>query len=187
MSNLCNSNVEVLFQNKTFNISVDKKENNKETYNYFIEKLKSQLEAKDKDKNKVYKLMTINTKEMYLIINENNFVDILKENTKEGKIKFFLDIIEEKEENIIEPLDEDMIGGINKKNDEGDDFNEKLSITDSNEFNFNENNINNKNDNNKKEINSNNNNKENLKNEDLKMLITPFSSSNLSQNNNKTD
>ena len=135
MSNLYNSNVEVLFQNKTFNISVDKKENNKETYNYFIEKLKSQLEAKDKDKNKVYKLMTINTKEMYLIINENNFVDILKENTKEGKIKFFLDIIEEKEENIIEPLDEDMLGGINKKNDEGDDFNEKLSITDSNEFN----------------------------------------------------
>ena len=200
MSDLSNSTVEVLFQNKTFNISVDKKQNKKEIYNDFIEKLKRLLEVKDKEKNKIYKLMTINTKEIYLIINENNFKDILNENTKEGKIKLFLDIIEEKDENIIEPLDEDMLGGIKKKNDDGDDFNdEKLNLpSDSNEFKslkiedkeknsqknkqnygkeINENNNNNINYDNKKEINCNNS-SENLKNEELKMVIAPISKNN---------
>ena len=200
MSDLSNSNVEVFYQNKIFNISIIKKDNKKEVYNDFVEKIKCQLEVNDNNKNKVYKLMTMNTKEMYLILNENNFIDILNESTKDGKIKLFLDIVEEKEENIIEPLEDDMLGGINKKKDDGgDDFNEKLSLTDSNEFNsliiedkdknsektklnsvkdiINENNNNNINDNYKIEIKSNNNSK-NIKNEELKMLKTPISSKN---------
>jgi len=36
--------------------------------------------------------MTLNTKEMYLIVNEDNFENIIKEKTKEGIIKLFLDI-----------------------------------------------------------------------------------------------
>ena len=131
MSNT-NINIEVLFETKTYNISLNKEE--KDIYNKFIEELKSKIDKKENDENKLkYKLMSINTKEMYLIINEANFLEILNEKTKEGKIKLFLDIVEEKEdENIIQPLEEGMIGGINVKNDDIDDFNEKLSLSGSN-------------------------------------------------------
>jgi len=72
---------------------------------------------------------------MYLIINEDNFLEVINEKTKDGKIKLFLDIGEEKEDNSIEPLGEGMMSGLNKKNDDDDDdFNDKLSLSGSNEI-----------------------------------------------------
>ena len=213
-------NLEILFQSKMINISVNKKENEKELYKKFIDELKSKLDIKDNDKNNdkdkklSYKLMTMNTKEMYIIVNEDNFLEILNEKTKEGKIKFFLDIVEE-EENLIEPLEENMLGGINKNNENTDDFNDKLSLSGSNEFNLEnnkadkkdskiesnnnlENNIINENDinsediknntinDNKKELTSNNNN-ENNKNENIIMKINPLSTTKLKDNYNDLD
>ena len=35
---------------------------------------------------------------MYLLINEDNFLEVINEKTKDGKIKLFLDIGEEKED-----------------------------------------------------------------------------------------
>ena len=155
--------------------------------------------------------MTMNTKEMYLIVNEDNFSEIINEKTKEGKIKLFLDIVEEKEENLIEPLEE-MLGGINKNNENIDDFNDKLSLSGSNELNLinnevdkknsqkenkislenknnNENDINNEiiNNNiisdNKKELPLNSNSNEYNKNENIKILISPQTSTKLKNNN----
>ena len=83
--------------------------------------------------------MAMNTKEIYLMINKDNFNQIINEKTKEGIIKLFLDISNEKEEeDVIEPLGQNMISGINNKNynDDGDDFNDKLSLSDSNENNI---------------------------------------------------
>ena len=182
-----NMNIEVLFETKTYNISINKEE--KDLYNKFIDALKIKIDKKEKDNKKLeYKLMSINTKEMYLIINEDNFLEILNEKTKEGKIKLFLDIVEIKEEdNLIQPLEEDMIGGINIKNDDADDFNEKLSLSRSNEI------ITIKNKDVEKENIVDLGNKNNIKNEDkeykeseTKTLITPLSALN-NKNDKKED
>ena len=127
---MSNVNIEILFQSKTFNIIVNKEGNSKEIFNKFIEQLKNELNIKEN--NIIFKLLTINTKEMYLV-NEDNFSTILNEKTQEEKIKLFLELGDEKE-NKIEPLEEDMLGGIKKIIDEGDDFNDKLSLSGSNEI-----------------------------------------------------
>ena len=85
--------------------------------------------------------MTMNTKEMYLILNEDNFFKIINEKTKEGKIKLFLDIIEEKNENLIETMSEDFLSRISKKFNIDYDLNKKLSLSVSNEHNINKNEI----------------------------------------------
>ena len=131
---MSNANIEILFQSKTINLTFSNKINEKDLYNKFIQQIRKEINFKEENKNSIFKLMTMNTKEMYLIVNEDNFFDIINEKTKEGKIKLFLDIVDEKEENLIEPLEEGILGGINKKNDDGDDFNEKLNLSDSNEF-----------------------------------------------------
>ena len=132
---MSNVNIEVLFQSKTIKISVNKDDNEKDIYNNFIDQLKKEL--KITDEKAILKLMTMNTKEMFLIINKDNFKQILNEKTNEGIIKLFLDIGNEKEEDIIEPLGQNMISGINNKNDDDiDDFNEKLSLSGSNENNI---------------------------------------------------
>jgi len=66
-------------------------------FNKFIEQLKKEINY-NTDKNSIFKLMTLNTKEMYLLINEDNFLEVINEKTKDGKIKLFLDIGEEKED-----------------------------------------------------------------------------------------
>ena len=68
-------------------------------FNKFIEQLKKEINY-NTDKNSIFKLMTLNTKEMYLLINEDNFLEVINEKTKDGKIKLFLDIGEEKEDNL---------------------------------------------------------------------------------------
>ena len=134
---MSNVNIEVFYQSKTIQISLNKEDNEKELYNIFIDQLMKELNINDE--KSVFKLMAMNTKEMYLMINKDNFNQIINEKTKEGIIKLFLDISNEKEEDdVIEPLGQNMISGINNKNynDDGDDFNDKLSLSDSNENNI---------------------------------------------------
>jgi hypothetical protein len=124
--------IEIFYESKTKNILVNKDGKSKELYNKFIEQLKEELDIKNE--KAIFKLMTMNSKEMYSFVNEENFSEIINEKTKEGKIKLFLEIGDEKD-NIIEPLGQDMFGGIINKNDEDDDFNDKLSLSNSNENN----------------------------------------------------
>ena len=131
---MSNVNIEILFQTKSINIDLNKDGNKKEIFNKFIEQLKKEINY-NTDKNSIFKLMTLNTKEMYLIVNEENFLEVMNEKTKDKKIKLFLDIGDEKEDNSIEPLGEGMMSGLNMKNDDvDDDFNDKLSLSGSNEI-----------------------------------------------------
>ena len=131
---MSNVNIEILFQTKSINIDLNKDGNKKELFNRFIEQLKKEINY-NTNKNSIFKLMTLNTKEMYLIVNEDNFLEVINEKTKDKKIKLFLDIGDEKEDNSIEPLGEGMMSGLNMKNDDGDDdFNDKLSLSGSNEI-----------------------------------------------------
>ena len=125
---MSNVNVEILFQTKSIYIDLNKDGNKKEIFNKFLEQLKKEINY-NTDKNSIFKLMTLNTKEMYLIVNEDNFLEVINEKTKDKKIKLFLDIEDEKEDNSIEPLGEGMMSGLNMKDDDGDDdFNDKLYI-----------------------------------------------------------
>ena len=210
---MSNVKIEVFYQTKTIQISLNKEDKEKELYNIFIDQLKKELNINDE--KSVFKLMAMNTKEMYLMINKDNFNQIINEKTKEGIIKLFLDISNEKEEDdVIEPLGQNMISGINNKNynDDGDDFNDKLSLSDSNENNIiekndidktnnekieniknidkenninNINNINNTDNNISKDINKNKNIENNFKNEELILQTTPLSSK--SNNDKKTN
>ena len=121
---------EILYQTKTIIVILSFEENEKVLFNKFIEQIKKELDIKDiNNKKEIFKIMTLNTKEMYLIVNEDNFENIIKEKTKDGIIKLFLDI---------DFVDE--IVQINNKNEikkiEEDDFNEEISLS-----NFNEKNI----------------------------------------------
>ena len=200
---MSNVNVEILFQTKSINIVLNKDGNKKEIFNKFIEQLKKEINY-NTDKNSIFKLMTLNTKEIYLIINEDNFLEVINEKTKEGKIKLFLDIGDEKEDNSIEPLGEGMMSGLNMKNDDDDDdFNDKLSLSGSNEIKIKEekkldNKINNEGENNinniidKKDsnieivngnkINNNENNDKDINSIKQEKIITPLSSNKSNKN-----
>ena len=176
---MSNVNIEVFYQTKTIQISLNKEDKEKELYNIFIDQLKKELNINDE--KSVFKLMAMNTKEMYLMINKDNFNQIINEKTKEGIIKLFLDISNEKEEDdVIEPLGQNMISGINNKNynDDGDDFNDKLSLSDSNENNIIE----------KNDIDKTNNEKiENIKNIDKENNINNINNINNTDNNISKD
>ena len=121
---------EILYQSKTIIVILNFKENEKDLFNKFIEQIKKELDIKDiNNKKEIFKIMTLNTKEMYLIVNEDNFDNIIKEKTKDGIIKLFLDI------DFVDEIEQ-----INNKNEikkiEEDDFNEEISLS-----NFNEKNI----------------------------------------------
>ena len=84
---------EILYQTKTIIVILSFEENEKVLFNKFIEQIKKELDIKDiNNKKEIFKIMTLNTKEMYLIVNEDNFESIIKEKTKDGIIKLFLDI-----------------------------------------------------------------------------------------------
>ena len=74
--------------------------------------------------------MTLNTKEMYLIVNEDNFENIIKEKTTEGIIKLFLDIDFENNEKKEEPKEI-------KKIDDEEDFNETINLSNLNKIDLN--------------------------------------------------
>ena len=66
--------------------------------------------------------MILNTKEMYLIVNEDNFENIIKEKTNEGIIKLFLDI--DYEDEIKKPDTKNE-----KEKIEENDFNEEINLS----------------------------------------------------------
>ena len=123
---------EILYQAKTIFVILKLQENFQNLFNKFIEQLEKELNIEDPNKKAIYKLMTLNTKDMYLIVNEDNFEDIIKEKTTEGIIKLFLDI---DFENNIEQKEEPKI--INKI-DEEEDFNETINLSNLNKINLNE-------------------------------------------------
>ena len=123
---------EILYQARTIFVILKLQENIKNLYNKFIEQLNKELNIDDPNKKAIYKLMTLNTKEMYLIVNEDNFENIIKEKTTEGIIKLFLDIdfesnIDKKEE----------IKEIKKNDDDEEDFNETINLSNLNKINLN--------------------------------------------------
>ena len=121
---------EILYQTKTIIVILSFEENEKVLFNKFIEQIKKELDIKDiNNKKEIFKIMTLNTKEMYLIVNEDNFESIIKEKTKDGIIKLFLDI------DFVDEI-EQINNKIEIKKIEEDDFNEEISLS-----NFNEKNI----------------------------------------------
>ena len=121
---------EILYQAKTIFVILKIQEDTKNLFNKFIEQLKKELNINDPDKKAIYKLMTLNTKDMYSIVNEDNFEKIIKEKTTEGIIKLFLDIdFEGNSEQVNEPK-------VINKIDEEDDFNETINLTNLNKINL---------------------------------------------------
>lgn len=81
------------------------------------------MEIKDTNNKKpIIKIMILNTKEMYLIVNEDNFENIIKEKTNEGIIKLFLDI--DYEDEIKKPDTKNE-----KEKIEENDFNEEINLS----------------------------------------------------------
>ena len=112
---------EILYQSKTIFVIINKDENDNNLFKKFIEQLKKELNIIDTDKKTIFKIMTLNTKELYLIVNEDNFSNIIKEEKNNDIIKLFVDIefMEEKNE----------IKNKNKIIEEDDDFNEEISLS----------------------------------------------------------
>ena len=112
---------EILYQSKTIFVIINKDENDNNLFKKFIEQLKKELNIIDTDKKAIFKIMTLNTKELYLIVNEDNFSNIIKEEKNNDIIKLFVDIefMEEKNE----------IKNKNKIIEEDDDFNEEISLS----------------------------------------------------------
>ena len=112
---------EILYQSKTIFLIINKDENDNNLFKKFIEQLKKELNIIDTDKKTIFKIMTLNTKELYLIVNEDNFSNIIKEEKNNDIIKLFVDIefMEEKNE----------IKNKNKIIEEDDDFNEEISLS----------------------------------------------------------
>ena len=152
---------EILYQSKTLFVILNKEENDNNLFNKFIEQLKKELNIIDANKKAIFKIMALNAKEMYLIVNEENFSNIIKEKAKNEIIKLFLDIefLDEKKE----------IKNENKKIDEDDDFNEEISLSLFDKTNIinNDKKIENKVNNEKQEINNN----INIINEDNQILF----------------
>ena len=121
---------EILYQSKTIIVIIKPEENEKNLFNKFIQQLKKELDINDPNKKVIFKLMTLNTKEIYLIVNEDNFDNIIKEKTNEGIIKLSLDINFEDELNNTNNQNKNEIKKI-----EEEDFNETISLTNLNKDN----------------------------------------------------
>ena len=120
---MSNKKFEILYQSKTIFVILNVEENEKNIFNKFIEQLKKELDINDQSGKVEFKLMTLNTSEMYLIVNEENFESIANEKTQEGIIKLFLDIIDENKEENIEQEE------IKKIEEEEEDFKETISLS----------------------------------------------------------
>ena len=143
---------EILYQSRIIIVILNSEENDNNLFNKFIEQLKKELDINDTNKKAIFKIMTLNTKEMYLIVNEDNFENIIQEKTKEGIIKLFLDI------NFIEENEPLEIKNDIKNNELDEDFNEEISLSKLSKNNPINNEENNENKNVNKESNENNNN-----------------------------
>ena len=81
--------IEILYKGTEFQIELNK-ENEKYNYDLFLENLKEKIT--DFSEKSTLKLMTINTKEPYLLINENNFEDIINHERNGNNLKIIVNL-----------------------------------------------------------------------------------------------
>ena len=74
--------INVLFKGNEKTFEIDLQENN--TYDLFVKKINQEF-----NRNQVYQLMAMNSKEPYIILNEDNYLSILNEDI-EGGLKIFM-------------------------------------------------------------------------------------------------
>ena len=74
--------INVLFKGNEKIFEIDLQENS--TYDLFVKKINQEF-----NRNQVYQLMAMNSKEPYIILNEDNYLNILNEEI-EGGLKIFM-------------------------------------------------------------------------------------------------
>ena len=74
--------INVLFKGNEKTFEINLQENN--TYDLFVKKINQEF-----NRNQVYQLMAMNSKEPYIILNEDNYLNILNEEI-EGGLKIFM-------------------------------------------------------------------------------------------------
>ena len=118
--------ISVSYDSKEILIELDAYDDN--VYDIFI-KILSEKVGEDNLLNN-FKIMSLNTNTPYLLIDDNNFWNILHEDRKEEQLKLFMNKIDNNENNDEEENnDEPFLGGMksssNVNNNDFDDFNEE--------------------------------------------------------------
>jgi hypothetical protein len=123
--------ISVSYNSKEILIELENYELDEDIFTKFIDQLSAKIGQKNILSN--FKLMAINTNIPYLLVEENNFLNILHEERKDGILKLFMNKQEknEEEEKVDEGADELFFSGIKsssnigKDNDDDDDFNDE--------------------------------------------------------------
>jgi len=122
--------ISVSYNSKEILIELENYELDEDIFTKFIDQLSEKIGQKNILSN--FKLMAINTNIPYLLVEENNFWNILHEERKDGILKLFMNKQEknEEDEKVDEGADELFFSGIKssssigKDNDDDDDFND---------------------------------------------------------------
>lgn len=122
--------ISVSYNSKEILIELENYELDEEIFTKFRDELSEKIGQKNILNN--FKLMTINTNIPYLLVEENNFWNILHEERKDEILKLFMKKEKtEEDENVDEGADELFFSGIKsssslgKDNDDDDDFNDE--------------------------------------------------------------
>ena len=123
--------ISVSYNSKEILIELENYDLDEDIFTKFIDQLSEKIGQKNILSN--FKLMAINTNIPYLLVDENNFWNILHEERKDGILKLFMNKQEknEEEEKVDEGADELFFSGIKsssnigKDNDDDDDFNDE--------------------------------------------------------------
>ena len=122
--------ISVSYNSKEILIELENYELDEDIFTKFIDQLSEKIGQKNILSN--FKLMAINTNIPYLLVEENNFWNILHEERKDGILKLFMNKQEKnEEEKVDEGADELFFSGIKssssigKDNDDDDDFNDE--------------------------------------------------------------
>ena len=122
--------ISVSYNSKEILIELENYELDEDIFTKFIDQLSEKIGQKNILSN--FKLMAINTNIPYLLVEENNFWNILHEERKDGILKLFMNKQEKnEEEKVDEGADELFLSGIKssssigKDNDDDDDFNDE--------------------------------------------------------------
>ena len=83
--------IEILYKGTEFQIELNK-QNRKYNFDLFLENLKEKIT--DFTEKSSLKLMSINTKEPYLLINEDNFEDIINHERNGNNLKIIVNLIQ---------------------------------------------------------------------------------------------
>jgi hypothetical protein len=81
--------IEILYKGTEFQIELNK-QNRKYNFDSFLENLKEKIT--DFTEKSSLKLMSINTKEPYLLINEDNFEDIINHERNGNNLKIIVNL-----------------------------------------------------------------------------------------------